>query len=55
MISHRLGPIKNADRIIVLNSGKIIEQRKHDDLLKLNGTYAKMYQAQAEWYIDDIS
>jgi ATP-binding cassette subfamily B protein len=50
MISHRLGPARFADRIIVMEDGSIIEQGCHDDLIAANGAYAHMYAAQAEWY-----
>ncbi len=43
VIAHRLSTIKNADCIIVLQSGRIIEQGRHDELLKQKGQYAKLY------------
>ena len=43
VIAHRLSTIKNADRIIVLRQGKIIEQGNHDHLLKHGGHYAELY------------
>jgi ATP-binding cassette subfamily B protein len=43
LIAHRLSTIKSADRIIVLQSGKILEQGSHDNLLTLNGHYATLY------------
>lgn len=42
VIAHRLFTIKNADQIIVLDNGEIIEQGTHDDLLKANGKYKKL-------------
>lgn len=45
-IAHRLSTIKNADNIIVMNSGKIIEQGSHFDLMALNGSYAGMVRLQ---------
>lgn len=53
MISHRLGPARFADRILVLKDGRIIEEGKHDDLLERGGEYAKMYSLQAKWYKED--
>jgi len=49
-ISHRLGFAKNADRIIVVDNGRIMECGVHEELLKKNGIYAKMFLAQKEWY-----
>lgn len=46
VIAHRLSTIAFADRIIVLVNGEIVEQGKHDELLKLNGEYFKLYQMQ---------
>lgn len=46
LIAHRISTIKNADKIIVLEEGKIIEQGTHTQLLALEGAYAEMYQNQ---------
>lgn len=48
VIAHRLSTIKNADLILVMNDGDIIEKGKHDKLLKENGFYADLYKAQFE-------
>ena len=45
-IAHRLSTIKDADQILVLNKGEIIERGNHDQLLELNGYYADMYRIQ---------
>lgn len=50
IITHRLGSVKMADRIVVLEDGKIVEIGTHESLLKQNGKYAFMYQEQAKWY-----
>jgi len=46
MVSHRLASVRNMDRIVVLDHGKIIEEGKHEELLKQNGTYAKLWSKQ---------
>ena len=46
IIAHRLSTIKNADLILVVNNGEIVEQGKHDALLKKNGFYANLYNSQ---------
>jgi ATP-binding cassette subfamily B protein len=48
IIAHRLSTIKNADLILVLNNGDIIEQGNHVDLLAAGGFYAEMYNSQFE-------
>ena len=46
IIAHRLSTIENADRIIVLHNGSIVEQGKHQELLANNNHYSKLYQSQ---------
>lgn len=46
VIAHRLSTVINADKIIVLDKGKVCEQGTHDELVKLNGEYAKLYHMQ---------
>jgi ABC-type multidrug transport system, ATPase and permease components len=45
VVAHRLSTIMEADRILVMNQGRIIEQGNHKELLNLNGFYAKLYQS----------
>lgn len=46
IIAHRLSTIRNADQILVLDRGRIVERGTHDDLMALNGKYYQMYQLQ---------
>ena len=48
IIAHRLSTIKNADLILVMRDGNIVEQGNHDKLMKENGFYAKLYNSQFE-------
>ena len=42
VIAHRLSTIRNADKIIVMRKGEVIEQGSHDELISLNGSYKKL-------------
>ena len=48
IIAHRLSTIKNADLILVMKDGNIVEQGTHEELIKLNGSYATLYNSQFE-------
>ena len=50
-ISHRLSSVSICDKIAVLDGGKIAEYGNFEELMKLNGIFADMYQAQAQYYV----
>jgi subfamily B ATP-binding cassette protein MsbA len=47
VIAHRLSTIQNADLIVVMHQGEIVEQGKHDNLLSQNGIYRKLVDMQS--------
>lgn len=46
VIAHRLSTVKNADKILVLEKGNLVESGTHDELLALDGLYAHLYKIQ---------
>ena len=53
VIAHRLSTIRDADLILVMEQGRIVEQGTHDELLERQGAYYDLYQAQFVGAIDD--
>lgn len=52
VISHRFSTVRRADRIVVLDGGRITEDGSHDDLVAADGRYARLYRTQAKRYTD---
>ena len=50
LVTHRMGSARIADRIVVLDGGRIVEDGTHEQLLNLRGKYAQMFESQARWY-----
>jgi ATP-binding cassette subfamily B protein len=46
IVTHRVSTARQADRILVLSNGRVVESGKHEDLLALGGYYAQLYQKQ---------
>lgn len=55
IVTHRLGLAQIADRIIVLENGKVVEVGTHQELLEIKGHYARMYESQASWYMNETN
>ena len=55
LISHRFSTVRRADSICVLDDGRVVEQGTHDELMELDGRYARMYSIQAERFREETS
>ena len=53
IVTHRLGSVRLADRIIMMKDGKIAETGTHDELMAKDGEYKKMFDSQRQWYEDE--
>ncbi len=51
LISHRFSSVRHADRIVVLDQGRVIETGSHDELMRLGGLYAELFSLQAAAYL----
>jgi ATP-binding cassette subfamily B protein len=54
LISHRLGAVRGADRIVVLDGGAIVEHGTHDELIAAAAQYAELFQLQAAGYQESV-
>lgn len=50
VVTHRIGSARLADRILVMDAGRIVDMGTHEELIARPGRYAKMWEAQAQWY-----
>lgn len=55
IISHRFSTVRNADRILVIDEGKILEEGSHEQLMAKNGKYAEAFLLQAKGYVESIA
>ena len=51
IVTHRLGSVKLADRVFVMKDGRLVEEGTHEELMRLNGEYARLYRTQEKWYV----
>jgi ABC-type multidrug transport system fused ATPase/permease subunit len=52
LISHRLSTTRNADRIVLIGDGAVLEQGDHDSLMRADGTYARLFSLQAARFVE---
>lgn len=55
LVTHRLGSVHTCDRIFVLDEGTVVEEGQHSELMAAKGLYARMYNAQSDWYKEEES
>ncbi|WP_423794187.1 hypothetical protein [Meiothermus ruber] len=55
LITHRLGSVRMADRILVLSGGRLVEEGDHATLLARGGAYAELWRLQADLYSPDLA
>jgi ATP-binding cassette subfamily B protein len=55
LISHRFSSVRSADRIYVLDGGRVAESGSHDELMALGGRYAELFTLQASAYLSPRS
>ena len=53
VIAHRLSTIRKMDKIVVMEKGNIIEKGSHNELLNLNGTYARLWNLQSDGFLGE--
>lgn len=53
IVTHRLGSVKLADRIVVMKEGEVAQIGTHEELIGVDGEYARLYKAQEQWYLED--
>lgn len=53
IVTHRLGSVKLADRIVVMKEGEIAQIGTHEELIGVEGEYARLYKSQEQWYLED--